>query len=83
MLNVEQTIISEYGNSPTLCQLVHNIDLYLDPRADIDNFYNWVWNIDTAQGFGLDIWGRIIGVSREVFSNPVYYLNDTDYRALL
>jgi hypothetical protein len=83
MRNVEATLISQYGNSATISQLVHNIDLYLDPRADIDNFFDWVWNIETAQGFGLDIWGRIIGVSREVFSNPIYYLNDSDYRALL
>lgn len=39
---------------------------YIDPRADIDNFYNFVWNVETAQGFGLDIWGRIVNISREL-----------------
>jgi hypothetical protein len=83
MLNVEQTIISQYGNSSTIGQLIQNMNENIDPRADIDNFYDWVWNIETAQGFGLDIWGRIVGVNREVFTNPVYYLSDTAYRSLL
>lgn len=64
MENVEQTIISQYANSPTLVQLVQNINEYLDPRANFQAFYDFVWNVDTAQGFGLDIWGRIVGVSR-------------------
>lgn len=66
MIGVDRTIISQYANSPTLVQLVNNIDEYIDPRADIDSFYNFVWNVDTAQGFGLDIWGRIVGIGREL-----------------
>ena len=66
MINVEQTIISQYGNSATITQLVRNMNQYLDPRADFEAFYNFVWNVDTAQGFGLDIWGRIVNISREL-----------------
>jgi hypothetical protein len=25
-----------------------------------------VWNVETAQGFGLDIWGRIVNIGREL-----------------
>ena len=64
MLAYEETIISQYANSPTLSQLIDNLNGYIDPRADLIAFYNNVWNIDTAVGFGLDIWGRIVGVSR-------------------
>ena len=64
MLNVEQTIISQYGTSATITQLVRDMNAHIDPRADIDAFYSYVWNVDTAQGFGLDIWGRIVGISR-------------------
>lgn len=66
MLNVEQTIISQYGNSATITQLVRNMNQYVDPRADFDAFYDFVWNVETAQGFGLDIWGRIVNISREL-----------------
>ncbi len=66
MIEIDRTIISQYSNSPTLVQLIHNLDDYIDPRTDIDTFYSFVWNVDTAQGFGLDIWGRIVGVGREL-----------------
>lgn len=66
MINVEQTIISQYANSATITQLVRNMDQYIDPRADFDTFFDYVWNVETAQGFGLDIWGRIVGISREL-----------------
>jgi hypothetical protein len=62
--NVEQTIISQYANSPTLVQLVENMNVYIDPSTNFLQFYAFVWNVDTAQGFGLDILGRIVGVSR-------------------
>lgn len=64
MESVERTIISQYSNSPTLCALIHNMDAYIDPQADLDTFYNFVWNVQTAQAWGLDIWGRIVGIGR-------------------
>lgn len=64
--NVLDTVISEYANSPTLVQLVNNMGQYIDPTADLEAFYNMVWNVETAQGFGLDIWGKIVGVSRQL-----------------
>lgn len=66
MIDVERTIVSQYANSPTITQLVLNMNEHLDPRADFDAFYNFVWNVDTAQGFGLDIWGRIVNIRREL-----------------
>lgn len=66
MQNVETTIISQYSTSPTLVQLVVNMNGYIDPAASFDDFYNLIWNIDTAQGHGLDIWGRILGITRVV-----------------
>lgn len=64
MRDIERTIMSQYGNSPTIRQLIKNMNTYLDPSADIDAFYNLVWNVDTAVGHGLDIWGRIVVVGR-------------------
>lgn len=74
-MNVEQTIISQYGTSATITQLVRNMDAYINPSADIDEFYNYVWNVATAQGFGLDIWGRIVGISRALIipATPNYF----------
>jgi hypothetical protein len=66
MQNVSQTIISQFANSPTLVQLVQDMDAYIDPQSDLNNFYSYVWNVDTAQGFGLDILGRIVNISRSL-----------------
>lgn len=64
MENVEQTIISQYANSRTICQLINGMNQYIDPSTNFRAFYDFVWNVDTAQGFGLDIWGEIVGVGR-------------------
>lgn len=81
----EDALISQYANSPTIVQLIQYMDQYFDPRADIDNFYDFVWNVDTAEGFGLDIWGRIVNVERSVPlpSGAPYVLGDLDYRKLI
>lgn len=64
MNNIEQTIISQYANSPVLLSLINGMNAYIDPVANLNNFYKVVWNLSSASGFGLDIWGRILGVSR-------------------
>jgi hypothetical protein len=68
-LNCEQTIIAQYANSPILLQLINNMNAYIDPSAILFNFYSQIWNVMTAQGYGLDVWGRIVGVTR-YFNNP-------------
>ena len=71
MINLEDTIFSQWANSPILMQIIRNINLYVDPVADLDNFYNQVWNVNTAEGYGLDVWGRIVGVNRNIkIPNP-------------
>ncbi|HEX2753710.1 MAG TPA: DUF2612 domain-containing protein [Alphaproteobacteria bacterium] len=62
--DVWQTIISQYANSPILTRLIENIFAYLDQTKNFDAFFDFVFNVDTAQGYGLDVWGRIVGVSR-------------------
>lgn len=64
MEDFEATILSQYSNSPTIRQLIQNMNAYIDPTANIDAFFSLVWNVDTAQGYGLDVWGRIVGVGR-------------------
>lgn len=66
MFDVKRTVISQYGQSPTIRQLVEDMNEYIDPGVDMDAFYRLVWNVDTAVGFGLDIWGRIVGVGRRL-----------------
>lgn len=60
----QKTVISQYANSPRLLQLIADFNSYIDQTENIDNFFDMMWNIDTAQGYGLDVWGRIVGVVR-------------------
>ena len=83
MNDVSQTIISQYANSPTILALIESQNAAIDPSQDIDNFYAHVWNVDTAQGFGLDIWGRIVGVSRTIQTTPVTVLTDAQFLQLI
>lgn len=79
MENVEQTIISQYANSPSLVQLVKNMNQYFDPAANFKAFYDYVWNVNTARDIGLDIWGRIVNISRLLQipgNNPVFGFKD-------
>lgn len=62
--DVWSTIISQYANSPILTTLILNLFDYLDQTANLDAFYDTIFNVATAQGYGLDVWGRIVGVSR-------------------
>lgn len=64
MLDFERTIISQYANSPTIVRMVQDMNAYIDTTANLAAFYDFVMNLDTAQGFGLDYWGNIVGVSR-------------------
>lgn len=64
IFDVWTTVISQYANSPTISQLCTDIGQYFDQTVDFDSFYDTIWNVDTAIGYGLDVWGRIVGVQR-------------------
>ena len=66
MNNLQDTVASQYANSLILQAILANLNAYLDPTALLDDFYNNIWNIETAVGYGLDVWGRILGVTRYI-----------------
>ncbi len=68
--DVWRTIISQYANSPILTTLITNMFQYLDQTTNMDSFFDLIWNVDTAEGYGLDVWGRIVGVSRTLQVPP-------------
>lgn len=68
---IKQTILSQYANSPNLMRLVENLTEAIDPSASVEQFYDIVFNVHTAQGHGLDVWGRIVGIPRQMtFPDP-------------
>jgi len=59
-----RTIQSQYGASPHIIGIVEAAAKQLDPTGDIKTFFDKVFNPLTAEGVGLDVWGRIVGASR-------------------
>lgn len=72
--DVWSTVISQYANSPVLTQLITNMAQYVDPNVSVGEFFDLIWNVDTAQGYGLDVWGQMVGVQRalQIQNSGVY-----------
>lgn len=70
MKNINDTLMSQYANSPIICKLIENLNDCVDPAKSIADFYQLAFNVKTAKGFGLDIWGRIVGVNRNISIPP-------------
>lgn len=72
--DVWKTIISQYANSPIITTLVTNFAAFVDQTKNLDEFFDLIWNVDTARGYGLDVWGRIVGITRTVKITATKYL---------
>jgi hypothetical protein len=77
MIDAKRTIISQYANSPKLLGIIESFNDAIDPRVDLEKFYNLIWNVETAEGYGLDVWGRIVGVDR-VVNIPITYFGNKE-----
>lgn len=62
--DIDETILSQYSASPRIKALLRGFNELIKPDSDIKLFYDNVFNIMTAQGYGLDVWGKIIGTGR-------------------
>ena len=66
-----KTVMRQFSNSATLLQLLADFDQWCDLTQFSAAFLANVWDISQAQGFGLDIWGRILGVTRYLYVTPL------------
>lgn len=57
-------MISQYANSPKFVALVSGLTSIFSNAQTLEDWYNVVFNIKTAEGFGLDIWGSILNQGR-------------------
>lgn len=77
-------IQSQYSSSPRILALANAFQTFVNIDKDRDLFYDNIFNIYTANGVGLDWWGRILGIDRTIVDENVeIVLNDEYYRALL
>lgn len=64
--NWQASAISQYANSPHLLGMCAALAEAMDQEADLEAFFNMVWNVLTAEGWGLDVWGRIVVINRQL-----------------
>ncbi len=79
-------IQSQYSASPKMLALAEACGSALSPEEDVTLFYEKIFNIHTAQGPGLDNWGRILRMERVIrdeSGGAAITLDDDNYRLLL
>lgn len=64
MQNWQDTLIRQYANSQRMLRIIEDFNDNIDSSAFFELFIDNIWNPNTAVGYGLDVWGRIVGVSR-------------------
>lgn len=70
MKNPLDTILAQYANSPTIVDLISRFNDCIDPSTDLDALFSMIWDVETAVGYGLDVWGKIVGVTRQLQTDP-------------
>lgn len=77
---LHKTVISQYANSPIILSLINNYTQVFNGQQLIVDFVSNIWDVRTANSQGLDIWGRIVGVSRYLtLTNQDYFGFDPDF----
>lgn len=61
--------ISQYANSESYTGLFNNLCYMFSNTQTISDWYDVVFNLNTAEGYGLDIWGKILNQGRQFSYN--------------
>ena len=85
---MRKEIYHQYANSTKMVKFIDKSAVVLGASGDLSNFYQTVFNIDTAVGFGLDIWGSILNIPRSLLItlnnvDQQYTMSDDEYRLIL
>lgn len=68
-------IIRQYKNSTIVSEIIKKAVDNILPTSDIENILSDILDVYSAEGFALDIWGRIVGIDRSIPLPvaPVYF----------
>jgi len=65
-IDSQESIQSQYAASPRIQALLQAMARQIEPLPEIQLFFEKIFDPETAEGVGLDIWGRIVGANREI-----------------
>ena len=63
--DIQTTVLTQYQKSPAMLGIIDTFK-YIDPANGVNEIYGKIWNIKTANSYGLDIWGLILNVDRVI-----------------
>lgn len=86
-VNLLECLLWQYDNAPKLQALIQSMqdDLNTNTRDFWNDFYTNVFNLETANSFGLTVWGILLGVERPKYTSggQEYVYTDEMYRKYL
>ena len=62
--DIAETVQSQYATSKRMRAVIDAFWQAINPKSDIDLLYKKLVNPRTAEGYGLDVWGRIVAIGR-------------------
>ena len=62
--DIAETVQSQYATSKRMRAVIDAFWNAINPKSDIDLLYKKLVNPRTAEGYGLDVWGRIVAIGR-------------------
>ena len=60
-------MLSQYANSPKFVKLVEGLKAHISNASTIDEWIRVVYDLKTASGYGLDVWGVILNQGRLLY----------------
>lgn len=86
-IDLQKCILWQYDKASKLKALIIQKENWYSKWVTdfIKNFFWNIFNIDTANDFGLTIWGKLLGVDRQVvfIGGTTHYLTTEQYRFIL
>ncbi|HAM9432045.1 TPA: DUF2612 domain-containing protein, partial [Escherichia coli] len=62
----EDTILTQYSASKKLLSIIDTFNQAVSLDDFTEEFIKKVWDLTTCETFGLDMWGKIVGISRYI-----------------
>ncbi|MFC6121713.1 DUF2612 domain-containing protein [Citrobacter bitternis] len=62
----QNTILTEYSASTKLLNIIDTFNQAISLDDFTDEFIKRVWDLTTNESYGLDVWGKIVGINRYV-----------------
>ena len=86
-IDLSKVILWQYDEAPKLNALVDNEQAFMDNSVTKfwEDFNKDVFNLATCNTFGLELWGKLLGVARPTYTTQgvTYEYSDEQYRLVL